>query len=338
MNKNPRFSVIIPLYNKAHTILRTLNTVLCQTYTDFEIVIIDDGSTDNGAQIIESSLKDARVNIVRQNNKGVSAARNRGVKESKGDYIAFLDADDEWLPSYLEKVVEAIEKFPCHAIYNVPALHRDIETGFGLYIVIKKYANKIVELDMFDCPFKICSQSSGIVVNRDTFYKLFENYKGHGFPEDQHYNEDMVCYFTLGLFGKCVYVGYPLSIRNNNVKGQLTGDVGAKYTNRILNETLPYINKLYANYKIYGKMNEKVERFIRWDTRNQISCICKSYDKEYLHNFLKGLDEDLVKKLFSKVEMFFYEKCNSLTLCRLLTKILRLRWHFKSISIKMWTY
>ena len=52
-------------------------------------------------------------------------------------------------------------------------------------------------------------------------------------------------------------------------------------------------------------MNEKVERFIRWDTRNQISCICKSYDKEYLHIFLKGLDEDLVKKLFSKVEMFF---------------------------------
>ena len=87
-------SVVIPLYNKAHTIVHTLSTVMRQNYADYEVVIVDDGSTDNGVQLILEHFKDPRIRIVSQENAGVSVARNRGVDEAKGEWVAFLDGDD----------------------------------------------------------------------------------------------------------------------------------------------------------------------------------------------------------------------------------------------------
>lgn len=94
-------TVVIPLYNKAHTIKDTLNTVLNQTYSEYEIIIVNDGSTDNGVQIIKDNFNDKRIRIINQKNFGVSVARNRGIKEAKYNYIALLDADDNWHPDYL---------------------------------------------------------------------------------------------------------------------------------------------------------------------------------------------------------------------------------------------
>lgn len=105
-------SVVIPLYNKAHTITRSLTSVMRQEFTDFEVIVIDDGSTDNGRDIILSNFQDSRIKVIPQQNAGVSAARNRGVTESHGDYIAFLDADDEWHPQYLSYIVRAISRYP----------------------------------------------------------------------------------------------------------------------------------------------------------------------------------------------------------------------------------
>lgn len=102
MNNLPYFSVVIPLYNKEIYIKRTLESVLAQTFTDFEIIIVDDGSTDTSCDIVES-INDPRIHLICQENGGPSKARNRGIKEAKGQFIAFLDADDEWLPEKLEK-------------------------------------------------------------------------------------------------------------------------------------------------------------------------------------------------------------------------------------------
>lgn len=105
-------SVVIPLYNKAHTIVNTLNTVFAQTYQDFEVVIVNDGSTDNSVEVVQQHFNDKRIRIIHQKNAGVSVARNRGVDESKGDYIAFLDGDDEWHPDYLSIINDTISKYP----------------------------------------------------------------------------------------------------------------------------------------------------------------------------------------------------------------------------------
>lgn len=86
-------SIVIPLYNKAHTIVHTLNAVFKQEYQDFEVIIVDDGSTDNGVGIIQQHFHDNRIRIFHQENQGVSVARNRGVEEARCEYVALLDGD-----------------------------------------------------------------------------------------------------------------------------------------------------------------------------------------------------------------------------------------------------
>lgn len=109
-------SVVIPLYNKAGQVAQTLRSVLGQTFGRFEVVIVDDGSTDGSADEA-CSVHDNRIRIVRQRNAGVSAARNRGVAEARYDLIAFLDADDEWKPDYLETQYNLYCKYPECSIF-----------------------------------------------------------------------------------------------------------------------------------------------------------------------------------------------------------------------------
>jgi len=102
-------SVVIPAYNSEKYIDKAINSVLNQTYQDFEIIIIDDGSVDNTRQIIENT-NDSRIKYIYQENSGPAAARNNGIKNASGEYIAFLDSDDVWLPEKLEKQIKILKK------------------------------------------------------------------------------------------------------------------------------------------------------------------------------------------------------------------------------------
>lgn len=103
-------SIVIPLYNKEKSIATALNSVLAQTYQDFEVVVVDDGSTDDGAAVVEQ-YTDPRIRLIRQANAGVSAARNKGIEVANGEYVAFLDADDEWMPEFLAEIVALQREF-----------------------------------------------------------------------------------------------------------------------------------------------------------------------------------------------------------------------------------
>ena len=110
--KLPTVSVIIPVYNRAHLLHRSLDSVVAQTFKDIEILIIDDCSRDNPYSVIEE-YSDSRIRYVRQNeNQGVAAARNRGLREAKGVFVAFLDDDDEWFPEKLSRQVELFQQSP----------------------------------------------------------------------------------------------------------------------------------------------------------------------------------------------------------------------------------
>ena len=98
-----KFSIIIPLYNKEKDIKKTLKSVLNQSFEDFEIIIINDGSTDNSEEIVKSII-DKRIFLYTKNNEGVSIARNYGVEKATSGFIAFLDADDYWHPNHLENL------------------------------------------------------------------------------------------------------------------------------------------------------------------------------------------------------------------------------------------
>lgn len=110
-NFSPLVSVVVPTYNRGHLIARTIDSVLKQTYSNFEIIIVDDASKDNTSEVI-ASYTDKRIKYIKlkENSKGTKP-RNVGILESKGDYIALLDSDDEWLPLKLEKQIEFIKNY-----------------------------------------------------------------------------------------------------------------------------------------------------------------------------------------------------------------------------------
>lgn len=110
------FSVVIPLYNKEKSIRIALNSVLSQTHNAFEVVVVDDGSTDLSPSFV-ASVRDPRVRLIRQPNRGVSIARNVGVKHARSDYIAFIDADDYWQPDFLETINKLIDICPAAGLF-----------------------------------------------------------------------------------------------------------------------------------------------------------------------------------------------------------------------------
>jgi glycosyltransferase involved in cell wall biosynthesis len=142
----PFFSVIIPLYNKEKYIEATINSVLNQTFKDFEIIIVDDGSTDNSYKIV-SRFQDLQIFKIQQENQGVSIARNFGIENSNSEYIALLDADDIWEPNHLNELHKSIIKHPkaslfCNA-YNLKLTNKF--THKGIYNIHEK--NEICIID-----------------------------------------------------------------------------------------------------------------------------------------------------------------------------------------------
>ena len=107
----PFFSIIIPVYNKETFLENTIKSVLQQSFTDFELIIINDGSTDNSESKIKS-FSDPRITYLKKENGGVSTARNLGIEMAAASYITFIDADDYWYPNFLEEMVSSIEQFP----------------------------------------------------------------------------------------------------------------------------------------------------------------------------------------------------------------------------------
>lgn len=111
MSRVEQASVVIPLYNKVKYIQRALDSVLAQTFEDFEVIVVNDGSTDGSEKVVEQ-YANARVRLVHQKNAGECAARNRGIDEARTDLVAFLDADDEWLPGFLDSILRLRGRFP----------------------------------------------------------------------------------------------------------------------------------------------------------------------------------------------------------------------------------
>ena len=111
---SPLVDVVIPLYNKAEVVDRTVRSVLGQTFGDFRVIVVDDGSTDGGADRVP---RDPRITLIHQNNAGPGAARNRGLRQSAAPFISFLDADDEWLPTFLQTTLGLLDTHPdCAAV------------------------------------------------------------------------------------------------------------------------------------------------------------------------------------------------------------------------------
>ena len=155
------FSVVIPLYNKVHYIGDTIRSVLNQTYANYEIVVVDDGSTDGSYErVCDFAESHPQIKVLRQKNQGVSVARNKGIDSAQNDYIAFLDADDVWDKNCLETFRDLIEKFDGE--YAFAVAQRD-------YLLNNKMEKGKTMLIRDHCKYNYLFQTSCICVRKSVF-------------------------------------------------------------------------------------------------------------------------------------------------------------------------
>lgn len=175
-----RFSVVIPLYNKEREIERTLRSVAAQTYAPAEVIVVDDGSTDGSASVVER-LALPGVQLVRQPNGGVSAARNRGIREAGAEYVALLDADDWWKPEYLGEVAALIRRYPGCGMY---CMGFDVARPEGTFPNETEMREGIVDR-YFRVAMRVClTHTSSVTIPRGIFDRL------GGFPDGMKLGED----------------------------------------------------------------------------------------------------------------------------------------------------
>lgn len=309
------FSVIIPLYNKAHTIIETIKSVLDQTIQEFEIVVIDDGSTDNGVNTILDFTTDCRIRIVQQTNQGVSAARNRGVAEAKYGHVAFLDGDDLWLPGYLEKMAKAIKLHPDAGMFCCAGYVKD--RGGKHLRLAEKYHGKIQKIDFFENP-GVFLHTSATIVDKASFEKT------NGFPVGMKRNEDFALFFTIALHVPVVYCGFPLSIYVGEVGGQATQTP----SNQVIQHIINRYNLVYRNYILLNLPNPSFIIYTKYELRHHIITLIRCNDYISIKKIIDSLDSE-IKRLFHQFELLLYsnEVFRSLALIEIyLTKI---RWRLR---------
>lgn len=222
-----KFSVVIPLYNKASYVAKAIGSVLAQTFADYELVIVNDGSKDNSAEIAEKAIAGQQnCKLIRQENAGVSMARNNGVAASQGDYLCFLDADDWWEPTFLEEMSKLIEEFSKAGIYgtNYTIVNETkkktrvapigVDAGFekGYINYCQVYA-KTLAMPLW---------TGAVCVPRTVFNDF------GGFPKGIKLGEDFLLWIRIALKYKVAFLNKPLSFYNQDVETANRG-VGRLY-------------------------------------------------------------------------------------------------------------
>lgn len=209
------FSVIMPLYNKQDTVIESIQSILAQTVQDFEIIIVDDGSSDDSAARAES-VSDPRVSVLRKKNGGVSAARNYGVARAKGDYICFLDADDLWLPNHLEALQELISAVPDAGLYATRFRQESIDGSVYSPDLGNKY---ILEFDnVFNTELEQRS-----VLNTNSIcmqHRIFVD--AGGFVEGERIGEDTSLWYRVAAFYKVAIINVVTTVYRLEYSGAIS--------------------------------------------------------------------------------------------------------------------
>ena len=235
---NPLISVVIPLYNKAKFICGTLDSVLQQDYSNLEILVVNDASTDESLKVIKT-YSDSRIKIINnKTNQGLSESRNIGIKNSKGELIALLDADDTWAINYLSIINELFQKFPNQVIYGTDFLEifskkgafrtqKNInETDDNTFVLVKDFFEASKSQAIL-CP-------SSMVINKEIASDKM-------FNKAITYAEDVDFYIRYFTSNSLAYFNKPLVYKKANVSNQIT-------RLSISTRQLPDLNNLQEKY------------------------------------------------------------------------------------------
>lgn len=309
-------SIVIPLYNKEKTILRCINSVLEQTYKEFEIIVVDDGSSDLGVSIIEKTIFDERVHIIKQKNGGVSKARNTGAKAAKGRWLCFLDADDYWFPDFLLQMHNiAIEHKDCSIIQCASYVYDEINDIVYTDLMIDKYYHRVVPFNFFRSLETAPHIGASLIMHKDFT-------ESGGFDESLKNNEDILLLGKIAMNKKCMYLGEMLHVYSVGVEGQATRNAQTKEKFAI--DSLTVIGELYECYKsrptnklvIYSlsyRFRDKLLQFLEVGNYNMVDYYLEKVNTDFLSHihFIKWVKNVYLKHIaiiylkMTKISRFF---------------------------------
>lgn len=254
----PFFSVVIPLYNKKEFIGSTLNSVLEQSFKDFEIIIINDGSNDGSLEEVKKTHDD-RITIYTQLNSGVSSARNLGIDKATSNYIALLDADDYWKPNHLQELYKSIKEFPKGALFcNAYELKLSKSHTIKAIYNIEKNDKATIVKDYFEASIiHPIGWTSAIAFNKKDFYDV-----GRFNPKYSH-AEDIDLLIRFGLKKTVIFNPSVTSCYNRTVLGSLS---------KKQNQTSKL--DVFNNFKTEEAINSSLKKYLNLN-RYSLAIQCK---------------------------------------------------------------
>ncbi|QQY83774.1 glycosyltransferase family 2 protein [Tamlana sp. s12] len=269
VNTPPYFSVIIPLYNKETELKKTLNSVLNQTFSDFEIIIINDGSTDNSLSVAQS-FNSKKIKIHNQPNKGLSFSRNKGILLASGKFVALLDADDLWENNYLQVIYNMTIKHPNESIFATG--YKEKRNKKILPYSKKKNTKPVILKDFFQVNFNAFILDQSSLVFKRSFLR------NRNYNSNITYNEDVDFYLNHLYNRSIVFAFQGLMIKNYDSGSQLSGAPISKHI-------IPDLDY----YQVKHKELPSAIKFI--DIQRYKYAIKYTYEGNY------SLKEDIVKKI-----------------------------------------
>ena len=237
-----QFSIIIPLYNKAAHIVDTLYSVLQQEIADFEVIVVDDGSKDDGASLVAEMRKhDPRISLIRQPNGGVSKARNTGIAHAKGKYLCFLDGDDLWDKDFLYEISELIHQFPNVGAYATAYAHR-FKSGRNTP-VLPNFPKQLKDQEQFEYDFfAVASRGEVPIMPSSCCIPKAVLDKVGGFPEGEPIGEDQDLWIRIAY-------QWPMAYSRTICAYYLQESENRACINNVPDEECPFSRRLfdYAN-------------------------------------------------------------------------------------------
>jgi len=295
-------SVVIPLYNKEKYIKRAIESVLNQTFQKFEIIVVNDGSTDKSAEIVQN-IKDPRIRLVNQKNAGVSAARNKGIQEAKYEYISFLDADDFWEKNFLETLWNLKNKYPKCGVFatSYKFLYSDGTVGFPIIKGLKENFEGII-----DDYFKIALQSDPLIWTSAVMVKKYCLKKIGGFPVGIRAGEDLLTWARLAVNCKIAYSYKYLAVFcKENTSNIRTPDFSNYVSDELINLLKGFPNNYLKNYIAYWhkiRMNNFIRLGYKKEAQKEFKRMIQFSDKKisikfFIYYFLLFLPSFVSKNL-----------------------------------------
>ncbi|MFH1662242.1 MAG: glycosyltransferase family 2 protein [Candidatus Falkowbacteria bacterium] len=293
-NNSPLVSVIIPTYNRAGLLKKSVGSVLSQTFKDFEIIIINDGSTDNTENVIKS-FNDSRIKYIKnKKNRGAGAARNIGIKIARGDYIAFQDSDDEWLPEKLKKQIEVFKSVSpsVGVVYSGYLLFKNNKK---IYIPLKKYKKRSgnIHKELLSGSFV---GTSTMLVKKECFEKVGM------FDENLDTLEDWELAIRLSKDYRFKFLKTPLLLANHSINSissnhRATIDAFKKIAKKHLKESdkkelSNYYHRIGYNLCLCGDYREGRSYYIKSIKLNNFNFPCFV---SFALSFLKNNKHELIK-------------------------------------------